>query len=180
MVFKVPIGIRSTNWYSKYQLVVEVPIGSWSTNRCTFHTENNFNVKMFLFLGLSTVPMQGYNDLVDYNLNMAKGTTLKGWGTTPKWTTTSTAPHGQHQRVEVQRQIGLQPQQRHGDNAKGPTYNATEAQCHSGLQHQQRHGDNSASDDSASAKASATASGNNIFTTLVDSISNIVKTKNIF
>jgi hypothetical protein len=27
MVFEVPIGIQSTNWYSKYQLVVEVPIG---------------------------------------------------------------------------------------------------------------------------------------------------------
>jgi hypothetical protein len=32
MVFEVPIGIRSTNWYSNYQLVLKLPIGTRSTN----------------------------------------------------------------------------------------------------------------------------------------------------
>jgi hypothetical protein len=33
MVLEVPIGTRSTNWYLKYQLVYEVPIGTGSLKK---------------------------------------------------------------------------------------------------------------------------------------------------
>jgi hypothetical protein len=43
MVFEVPIGTRSTNRHSKYQLVFEVPIGIWNTNAIAFLSASIWN-----------------------------------------------------------------------------------------------------------------------------------------
>jgi hypothetical protein len=32
LVFQIPIGISNTNWYFKYQLVFQIPIGISNTN----------------------------------------------------------------------------------------------------------------------------------------------------